>query len=74
MTVYTAMCRAVHHQVLSGGTATFFPRVVSSVQRRGGHRHGDGGAPPYFSREKGFQGVGWGGTAIPRLVPPSPVR
>ena len=39
-----------------------------------GHRYGDDGAPPYFSRDKGFWGVGRGDTVTPCSVPRPLVR
>jgi hypothetical protein len=34
------------------------------------HRHGDGGAPPYFSRDYGFGDLAGMVIATPRAVPP----
>jgi hypothetical protein len=73
VTVYTVMCRAVRHHKAYGATAAFFPRMVSLDLSAGGHRHGDGGAPPYFSREVVSQGASWVVAATPRVVPPPPL-
>ena len=47
-------------------------RGASEGGHRHGHRQGDGGAPPYFSKEGWFRGLGWDGHRHPRgSVPPS---
>ena len=73
MAVCTAPSTAVHRLGLSGATTLIFLRLAKTgIEPRGhrlGHRHRDGGAPLYFSREWGFWDLAWMVTATPMAVP-----
>jgi hypothetical protein len=77
VTVYTAMCRAVHRQGASSAATAFFPRLASLDLSAGshccGHNHGNSSALHYFSREVISWWAGWVDIATPRAVPPPPL-
>ena len=74
--VYTASGAAVHRLVTITGCPVPPPFSSRDRHSEGGHRHSDGGAPPDFSKEDRFQGLGCdghrhpygGATAMPCLV------